>query len=256
MAAPPSSQVVRDDLEGGRFEPQAPDVAFEGVTISGVDLSGLRLWRLTASDSTFENCDFSDLRVEHGPLALPPHAVYRVCRFDRADFRHIDPGHARFEGCSFRGTRIEEWFAYCSDFIDCVFTGQIKSCVFSATPIDCAGGLFGLRRKKHLEFRGNDFREATLVDTSFVGGIDLDAQLLPEGSQYLRLNHAAQRIAAAKDLALERPDAGARELIIGALDALGDDTDEQRDLFVNKNDYDDLPPSAQQELWRLLEQER
>ena len=159
--------------------------------MSGVNLSGLRLWRLTASDSTFENCDFTDLRVEHGPLALPPRAVENAA--STVDLRHIDPGHARFEGCGFRQTRIEEWFAYCSEFIDCVFTGQIRSCVFSSMPIDCAGGFFGLQRKKRLEFRGNDFREATLVDTSFVGGIDLDAQLLPERSPYLRLNDAAQR---------------------------------------------------------------
>jgi uncharacterized protein YjbI with pentapeptide repeats len=250
---PPESQVVSDDLEGGRFEPQAPDVRFERVTFRDVDFSGLRVWRLAASDATFENCDFSDLRVEHGPLALPPRVLYRECRFDCADLRHIDPGHARFEGCSFRQTRIEEWFAYCSEFIACVFTGKIKSCVFSAAPIDCAGGFFGLRRKKRLQFRGNDFREATLVDTSFVGGIDLDAQLLPDSSQYLRLNHAAQRIAAAKNLARELPDAQARDLITGALDALADDTDGQRDLLVNKNDYDDLPPQAQQALWRLLE---
>jgi hypothetical protein len=51
------------------------------------------------------------------------------------------------------------------------------------------------------------------------------------------------------------PDAKARDLIISALDALGDETDEQRDLLVNKDDYDDLPPQAQQELWRLLEQQ-
>ena len=253
VTTPPENQVVHDDLDGGRFEPQAPDVRFERVTLRGVDFSGLCAWRLAASDSTFENCDFSDLRVEHGPLALPPRVLYRECRFDRADLRHIDPGHARFEGCSFRETRIEEWFAYCSEFIDCVFTGQIKSCVFSATPIDCAGRFLGLRRRKRLQFRANDFREATLVDTSFVGGIDLDAQLLPASSQYLRLNDAAQRIAVAKDLARELPDAHARDLIIGALDALRDDTDEQRDLLVNKNDYDDLPPHAQQGLWLLLE---
>ena len=255
VATPPARQVVRHDVERGRFEPQAPDVRFERMTVRSVDFSGLGLWRLTASDSTFENCDFSDLRVEHGPLALPPGAVYRECRFDRADLRHIDPGHARFEDCSFRETRIEEWFAYCSEFVDCVFTGRIKNCVFSATPLDCGCGFLGLRRKKRLEFRGNDFREATLVDASFVRGIDLDAQLLPKGSPYLRLNNAAQRIAAARELALELPDAEARDQIIGALDALGDDTDEQRDLLVNKDDYDDLSPQAEQELWRLLEPE-
>jgi uncharacterized protein YjbI with pentapeptide repeats len=255
VTTPPASQVVSDNLDGGRFEPQAPDVRFEGVTVTGVDFSGLRVWRLAASDSTFDECDFSDLRLEHGPLALPPPVLYRECRFDRADLRHIEPGHARFEGCSFRETRIEQWFAYCSEFVDCVFTGMIKSCMFSATPLDCGGGFLGLRRKKRLEFRGNDFREATLADTSFVGGVDLDAQLLPEGSQYLRLNHASQRIASAKDLALELPDAEARDQIIGALDALADDTGEQRDLLVNKNDYDDLAPQAEQELWRLLERE-
>jgi hypothetical protein len=57
VTTPPESQVVREDLDGGRFEPQAPDVHFERVTFRGVDFSGLSAWRLAASDSTFENCD-------------------------------------------------------------------------------------------------------------------------------------------------------------------------------------------------------
>lgn len=47
------------------------------------------------------------------------------------------------------------------------------------------------------EFVGNDLRKADLDDVDF-RGIDLDAQLLPEGDEYIRLRNFQKRVKAVR----------------------------------------------------------
>jgi hypothetical protein len=48
------------------------------------------------------------------------------------------------------------------------------------------------------EFRGNDFRDAQLIDTVFVFGIDLNQQRWPLGDDYVRLDKFHRRLEAAR----------------------------------------------------------
>jgi uncharacterized protein YjbI with pentapeptide repeats len=252
VAAPPKQAVIRDDLQGGKFEPPADDVRFEGATVRNVDFSGLRCWRLAASASVFEDCNFNELKVQHGPLGLPPPTIFRSCSFDRADLRNIEPGHARFERCTFKYAKIENWFAYCAEFVDCVFAGEIAGCTFSGRPFECSDTLLRIFRRRRLDFRGNDFRGASFVESRFVLGIDLDAQLLPEDGPYLRLDDALERIAAAQKQVVEWDDADDRREVLAVLEPLADDAEEQEDLFLNRADFSDVSPRLQEALWEML----
>jgi Pentapeptide repeats (9 copies) len=251
FARPPKRSVVSEDQEGGRFEPSTPDVEFDGVTFRDVDLSGTRFWQLYAAGSRFERCAFNNVKIEHGALSGQPRSVFVECDFGGADLRSVEPGHARFERCSFEGSKIEGWFAYCAEFVECVFSGEIVRSRFSGTPFECGGlfsRLFGSRR---LEFRGNDFRRARLVDTEFANGVDLDAQLLPVDG-YVRIDDALTRIEEALRVVAEWPNEHARRVVTNALETLADTAHDQRDLFVASDEFPKLPTDLREEMWRLL----
>lgn len=187
----PTRTVIAEDRVGGSFDPPTPDISFEGVTFRAVEFTGVRAWRMTWSDALFEQCTFDRMKLEHGRFGLPPGSTFRDCTFVAADLRTIDPGHVRFERCDFANAKIEGWFAFCAEFVDCSFAGaKIARCKFSGKPLECFG-LFQLRRRRRNEFHGNDFRTAALLDTSFAYGIDLDAQLLPQGWPYVRIETRA-----------------------------------------------------------------
>jgi len=221
-----------------------------GITAIGVDFSELRCWALTCENSTFESCRFDHLQIEHGTLATPPIGTYRDCTFDEARFtKSFPPGYALFERCSFNGAHIEEWFAWCAQFIDCTFAdAEIVRCKFSAHPLDCFGLLDFRHRRRRNEFRGNDFSRARLLDTSFVGGIDLDEQRLPDTPDYLRINDARVAIERARDKVAGWSNEDQKRHVIAALDALAFDAEEQRDLFVRR-DFFELPAGVRDELW-------
>jgi hypothetical protein len=66
------------------------------------------------------------------------------------------------------------------------------------------------------EFVGNDFREADLDDVDF-RDIDLDAQLLPQGDEYIRLRDLQERVNAVrktvKTWPQDAPRAGAEQML-------------------------------------------
>lgn len=241
--------VISSDIEGGRFEAASSDVIFENITVSDVDFSHSSLWRLTSEGSTFVRCNFESLKVEHGPLGLPPGSVFRECSFDRADLRGIEPGHARFEKCTFRETKIEGWTALCSEFVACTFATTIESCKFSGTRHGCSDWRIWKRRN---EFRRNDFRGCEFRNTSFVGRIDLGDQLLPQSNEYVFLDRLRERFTRAKEDVLRWRDEEARRHALVMLDVYYFDADSREQLFVRR---DDLPIRAdvRERTWELLE---
>ena len=118
------------------------------------------------------DCDFSDVHVERLPFA-DAGSLFGRCSFHRA--RIGDFGRARMEQCDFSEAHLKGWFSFRADVVECRFAGRLEGVVFAATDA------YGERRN---EFRGNDFRDAELVDFAFRHGIDLDAQLLPDGRDY------------------------------------------------------------------------
>ena len=109
-------------------------------------------------------------------------------------------------------------------------------------------------RRKRNDFYGNDFRDAELIDTMFVGGIDLDAQRLPESSEYVRVNDALDRIERARGQFDSWQDTGAARRASSVLNVLEYmASEDQRDLFVRKADLDyDMPRDVSASMWQLF----
>jgi hypothetical protein len=190
VEGPPSPErtEVRHDLRGVRFRPETPDVLLEGVTAERVDFSDLQLWGFYAYGCEFIDCDFSGIRLEWLPFA-DGGSVFRRCRFHRAGIGS-GFGGVRLEECDFEDADLRDWFALRADVVNCRFAGRVEQVVFFGCDPDEPGS--------RNEFRGNDFREADLEDVSFRFGIDLDAQRLPEGVEYVRLRSIDARIESAR----------------------------------------------------------
>jgi hypothetical protein len=254
----PEPTIISEDLAGGRFEPPSASVRFDKVVAKSVDFSDGEYLFLSGRRSLFDRCRFDRIRVDNGNLAWhdPPQTVFRECSFEHAKFRiGVGPGLARFERCSFNGATFEEWFAFCSEFVECTFAGaRLVGCKFTATPFECWGWLQWRGRRKRNDFYGNDFSEAELIDTGFYGGIDLDEQRLPQSSEYVRVNEALKLIEKARvQIASWQDTAAARSVssVLWALEHAA--TEGQRDLFVRKADLDyDMPRDVSASMWQLL----
>jgi hypothetical protein len=235
-------QTVRGDLESGPFR-AGTKVKLEEVTARNVDFGGLTFGLFVAERSEFERCSFEGAAIRFGQLGLGA-TVYRNCSFRDCDLRGVDVAEARFENCSFADAKIEEWMTYCAEFVDCDFATRIVNCVFSATPRNCSH-----RRRKN-DFRGNDFSRAELIDTVFIGGVDLDLQRWPTSEDYVRIDDAPRKIAAAKAAAVEW-DPQDREEALVELEVLSRFAENQDALFVRRVDAG-LRPDLSERFWALL----
>src|SRR5262249_11839771 len=100
----------------------------------------------------------------------------------------ISFGSARFERCSFRDVRLRKWLSFSSEFIDCVFAGDIREAAFlGRSPLRSKG-------RQQNDFRGNDFSGVRFGSVEFRGGIDLDLQRLPMNDGQVILNRRSERI--------------------------------------------------------------
>lgn len=196
----------------------AAGAVFHEATVSGCDLGGQRVPLFQAVATTFESCNFNRVRLDGGTLGVLPFAAYRDCDFTRADLSRTLPGIARFERCQFDHTRIDKWFAFQAEFVDCTFSGPIKSVRFHGTvePTELAPRV----GRTANEFRGNDFSRADLVDVEFVGGIDIDRQRWPASSDYRRIDRLPDRLHAASRVVERWPPSPDREIALAELATL------------------------------------
>lgn len=250
VSDPRPIRIVEHDLRDTRFAVPEEWVIFAGVTFERVDLRGARFRPFGAQASTFIDCDFTGAKFSTGSFGSLGRSVYRNCRFERADLRGITlVGNARFERCSFVGAKIEGWRADCAEFVDCVFGGRLRDCRFAGRPWTCPGDV-GRDRN---DFRGNDFRAAELDGVMFVYGIDLAAQRLPEGPEYIRLDRLAARIGRARAIIARWPDDTARERAFAMLRIYSEDGyAEQRELFTRRSTVKVLGPELVEQVWALL----
>jgi hypothetical protein len=103
-------------------------------------------------------------------------------------FEAIDFGSARFERCSFRDVRLRKWLSFSSEFIDCVFAGDIPEAAFlGRSPLRST-------TRPQNEFRGNDFSSVRFGSVEFRGGIDLNLQRLPTNDGHAILDRRSERI--------------------------------------------------------------
>jgi len=234
---PPAIQRVTGVLRDLKFAQTAPWVVAENLICERVDFSGHKFDPLAVGAVSFIGCDFSRTKLSYSTLgdlgSKDRQALYRDCRFDRADMRHMPHiGNARFERCSFRETRMEYWRADRAEFVDCVFSGRLYDCRFAGRPWEDEGAT----RRTRNEFSGNDFREAELDAVMFVYGIDLDAQLLPENDRYLRLDRPIERLDRVRAQIARWPQDDVREYGLSTLWLIDDAAHkEQRSLWIDRD---------------------
>jgi hypothetical protein len=217
----PAETVIASDLRNTRFDPGTGRISLDGVTAVNVDFSGQSFFDFGAENCEFVDCDFSRVSVEWLPFA-DCGARFLRCRFEEA--RIGDFGDVALIGCDFTNAHLNGWFTWEADVIECRFAGRLEGVVFTASDPD------GRRRN---EIRGNDFREADLVDVAFRGGVDLDAQLLPSGPEYVRIRDLPSALRRARKQ-VKRWDGDERRSALEALDLIGQILVFQPDVFEKR----------------------
>lgn len=245
----PPIRHVTGELRDCRFDKGSGEVSFNKAALTQVSFQGIRFRYFAATESVFVGCDFSKIKsspyVSH--LSVTPQCIYRDCNFDQADLRNFQPSDARFERCSFAGARLDGWRATSTEFIDCVFSGRIKEARFWGRPFDDH-----VKRPLN-EFRGNDFRAAELIDTSFVMGIDIGAQMWPESDRYIRLDRMSERLRLVRAEVVHWTDLKDRKEALTILEILGEDVATgQEELFANCSDLAVGAPEVCERVWNLL----
>jgi hypothetical protein len=240
-------------IEGGRWHGPA-DLALVDSQLTDVDFSGRVFDVFTAEGSIFQSCDFRRTRFHAGSFAIARQSVYRDCIFEASDLRHIELDQARFERCTFDQALIDDWASDAAEFIDSRFATTLRQCRFAGRPWgpwEERDRLQPLRTRN--EFRGNDFRFATVIDCSFVYGIDVTDQRWPGGEDYVLLDRWPARLESARSKLADWPDDHERTeatLLLRTYSEAG--FEEQDALFACRWDVIDERPLAEK-VWRLLE---
>ena len=235
---PIATHTVSDVRRGEKFRPPRGDVRFTDARLASVDFSGAVFDRFVSQGSEFANCDFSRVRFgrdTHAWIGSERRTMYRECTFGRADMREVNFGDARFERCTFRGTRMETWFTSAAEFVDCIFEGSVRECTFYGKVNRILEPRMASDREVH-EFRGNDFSLAMLRDCVFRDGIDLDAQRLPSGPQYVLLRSFRRRIAPTRAALVRRLRGEELERALRQLNMLETIYRDQPDVFLDLRD--------------------
>jgi uncharacterized protein YjbI with pentapeptide repeats len=250
---------VSGEVRGGQLNVGSRQVEFDGAHVVDVDLSGKTFESFRVRESIFERCDFrrfrSTMTLPAFGIPAPKQTVYRECRFDGADLRRASVGEARFESCVFDGAKIERLFSTHAEFIDCHFAGKIVSSNFCGRAPEVSTYVRRTPgRERRNEFRGNDFSKTDLIDAAFKFGIDISAQLWPQGPEYVRLDRLPERFARARK-AIEtwtsEPD---REAGLEMLDLYSHyGYEEQQELFARRDNLPAIPRKIRDRVWDLLE---
>ena len=175
-------------------------IALGRAVLTQVDFRRARFDRFDLAGCTFIACDFRGLALDlrFQPLfSTRPRSVFRACHFDAADLRRIRPEGTRFERCSFDDARLDGQTFAVAEFVDCRFAGTLTRVTFMGRSLATERAPAAAPRP-HNEFRGNDFRDAELVDTVFTYGIDLGAQRWPASDRYVRADRFTRRLARAR----------------------------------------------------------
>ncbi|MEW6225929.1 MAG: hypothetical protein AB1627_14995 [Chloroflexota bacterium] len=238
---------ITKSRQGGRCEQLDGVVAFEHVTWRDVDLSGLVFDYFGAMGSTFERCDFTRTEFRSGGLGHDG-SRYVDCLFDRSDLRHVFPLGATFERCRFDRARLEGWRPDKASFIECTFVGPIRNVMFYGAEV-----MPDLPGRGRNAFRGNDFRQATITDSSFGAGIDIGANTMPEGDEYVILDRWPERAALGLAELRSRPKSSERDEMIIWLEIMATGVyAEQQILFARRVEPGMVPATIQNAVWDLV----
>ena len=185
-------------------EPKPPDdesvVALHRATITSVDFRRARFDSFSLGGCLFDHCDFRGLVFDRklSPLFVAmPRSVFRNCSFDGADLHRTRLGQSRFERCTFDDARLDGAHTESAEFVDCRFAGPLDALTFHGAPSGADLKRLDPPRKRN-EFRGNDFRDAELLDVAFIAGIDMAQQRFPDDDLHVRIERFQRRLAKAR----------------------------------------------------------
>jgi hypothetical protein len=140
--------------------------------------SGAIISKFIAVESEFLNCSFENMKIEDvcfgGGIKQ---TRYVNCSFDNSVFSSNAPGIARFENCSFKNVQIRNFFCVDVDFVNCIFSGEIKKGNFVGVHSDVDGS------SKINEYINNNFEGLKIGDVGF-SNIDLTMQTFSLNSTY------------------------------------------------------------------------
>lgn len=232
--------------------PAGGHLVIEGAQAERVDFRGLRLWALTVINSTFEQCDFSDLRCDSVPtFGSGPRSLYRDCHFDRLNLVRFSPGVSRFAGCTFESVEIRDARVELAEFVNCTFSGLIADAYFSGTPNE-SGAKFLHPPRPRNEFRGNDFSRCRMRDVDFKHGIDINAQRWPEGPGYVLLDRLHDRLRAFRADVERWPSGAKRGEALALYESLDRGFRDQEGAFLQKATFA-VSTEHRDEIWGLLQ---
>jgi hypothetical protein len=214
-------------------------LVLDGVSAVDEVYGPRKLIGLTSIGSRFERCSFEMLDVEDAALGSGvTRSEFVECSFDGSTLRAPALGWGRFERCSFRNVRLKGWRSK-ADFIDCVFTGRAKDCVFYGVADDPISG----KRVRSVTFRGNDFSAMQFSEVAFRGTIDLRKQRLPTGPLDLYIKDAARSLERARRALRAWDDHDRREDALLSIDILQRELDihNQKQLYLHVPDLEGDP---------------
>ena len=233
-------------------------IALGRAVLTQVDFRRARFGRFDLDGCTFIACDFRGLRLDarYQPFfGTRPRSVFEHCHFDGADLRSISPEGTRFVRCSFEDAKLDGWMPVRAEFVDCRFAGKVAHVTFTGRPTGPGATRIEPPRTKN-EFRGNDFREAQLIDTVFVLGIDLSQQRLPTGDEYIRLDKFLRRLELARAEVLAWDAGDMRTAGLAMVQQLAQRWQDQRDVIALRVTPGAIPSRVQNRVWDLLESAR
>jgi hypothetical protein len=186
----------------------------------------------TAVGCTFQECDFREMRPRHLTFAGGVERTrYIDCSFDGCKLARLVTGQARFERCSFADVDIKGFFGHATEFVDCVFSGVLRASVFYGH-VPAPGNTTQAKN----EFRANDFSKIKFADVGFLRGIDLSAQQLPSGDNYLYLENPVDQLLTLRQQYLAMPPSELRRDVFRFLEVCQKDLQEgQAQLFLCKD---------------------
>jgi len=187
-------EITNYALDAAPIEIPPGGVSLKACSFRNLDMAGIVIPVFFARGCSFDSCNFTGTRFAAGyfgggEAAGFSQTIYRNCCFDRCELDGISFGSARFERCSFRDVRLRKWLSFSSEFIDCVFAGDMPEAAFL--------GRSPLRSKSRRQnyFRGNDFSSVRFGSVEFRGGIDLGLQQLPMKDGHVIIDRRSERIA-------------------------------------------------------------
>jgi hypothetical protein len=250
---------VSQQDSGPKAEDPGAVISVGRAGLANVDFRKARFDKFHLAVANFVACDFRGLPL--GERFQPffttrPRSVFTSCKFDGADLRQITPEGTRFEKCSFDDARLDGWTPARAEFIECRFAGKVVGVTFTGKPAGPGSTRIEPVRAKN-EFRGNDFRDAQLIDTVFVLGIALDQQRWPEGDDYVRLDKFHRRLEAARADILSWEAGEMRTAGLAMLTSLAQRWQDQREIVALRvSPAVKAAPRVQNRVWDALEHAR